>query len=65
MIKLLLFIFSISLVYGNDINVRFLFNPFQKKKKINYSLNDISNYPIGIFKIDRKYIDYSVSFKVI
>ncbi len=37
-------------------------NPFKNSKKINYSLNDISNYPIGIFKIDRKYIDYSVSF---
>jgi len=37
-------------------------DPFKNKKKVNYSLNDIINYPIGIFSYDKKYFEYKVSF---
>ena len=60
--KFLIFIFSIGVLYSNNIVEEISLNPFKNSKKINYSLDDISNYPIGIFKIDRKYIDYNVSF---
>ena len=40
--------------YGN-----YLPDPFSKKKKINFSYNDISNYPIGIFDLNKK-IDETV-----
>ena len=60
--KFLIFILSIGILYSNNVVEEISLNPFKNSKKINYSLNDISNYPIGIFKIDRKYIDYSVSF---
>jgi len=44
----LIFLTNISMAndYGN-----FLPDPFSKKKKINFSYNDISNYPIGIFDL--------------
>ena len=60
--KFLIFILSIGILYSRNVVEEISLNPFKNSKKINYSLNDISNYPIGIFKIDRKYIDYSVSF---
>ncbi|MEL1231547.1 MAG: cell surface protein SprA, partial [Candidatus Neomarinimicrobiota bacterium] len=52
----LIFLTNISMAndYGN-----FLPDPFSKKKKINFSYNDISNYPIGIFDLNKN-IDETV-----
>ncbi len=52
-----------SQIFGQNIIQDFGFNPFKSKSKINYSLNDISNYPIGIFSINKKYLEYDVSFE--
>ena len=60
--KVLIFIVFIGLLIGNSSIEEISFNPFKNSKKVNYSLNDISNYPIGIFQFDRKYLDYEVSF---
>ena len=42
--------FNSLLLAGNFDN--YFIDPFAKKKNINFSLNDISNYPIGIFDLD-------------
>ena len=59
----LLFIVLISQIFGQNIIQDFGFDPFKSKSKTNYSLNDISNYPIGIFSINKKYLEYDVSFE--
>lgn len=60
--KVLIFVVVTGILFGNSSIEKISFNPFKNSKKVNYSLNDISNYPIGIFKLDRKYLDYEVSF---
>ena len=60
--KVLIFIVFIGLLFGNSSIEEISFDPFKNSKKVNYSLNDISNYPIGIFQFDRKYLDYELSF---
>ena len=60
--KVLIFIVFIGVLFGNSSIEEISFDPFKNSKKVNYSLNDISNYPIGIFQFDRKYLDYEVSF---
>ncbi|MEL1224135.1 MAG: cell surface protein SprA, partial [Candidatus Neomarinimicrobiota bacterium] len=60
--NILLFIVLISQIFGQNIFQDFVFDPFKSKSKINYSLNDISNYPIGIFPINKKYLEYDISF---
>ena len=57
----LILLFSQAL--GQDLIRDFAFDPFKSKTKINYSLNDLSNYPIGIFSINKKYLKYEVSFE--
>ena len=57
------FLLLFNQIFGQNIFQDFGFNPFKSKSKINYSLNDISNYPIGIFSISKKYLDYEVSFE--
>ena len=61
--NILLFIVFISQIFGQNIIQDFGFDPFKSKSKTNYSLNDISNYPIGIFSINKKYLEYDVSFE--
>jgi hypothetical protein len=58
--KIFLLILSLSISLGSDGFKNISSDPFKKKKKINYSLNSISNYPIGIFSLDKKYITYDV-----
>ena len=50
--NILLLIVFISQNFGQNIIQDFGFDPFKSKSKTNYSLNDISNYPIGIFSIN-------------
>ena len=57
------FLLLFNQIFGQNIFQDFGFNPFKSKSKINYSLNDISNYPIGIFSISKKYLEYEVSFE--
>ena len=57
-----LILFS-SQIISQDLVQDFSFDPFKSKSKINYSLNDLSNYPIGIFSINDKYLKYEVSFE--
>tara|TARA_S200000501_G_scaffold378534_1_gene441689 strand:- start:464 stop:6634 length:6171 start_codon:yes stop_codon:yes gene_type:complete len=57
---ILIISFNISLANGSLKNSSS--DPFKKNKKVNYSLNNISNYPIGIFSYDKKYFQYDVSF---
>ena len=54
-------IFSPSLLFGAD---NLITNPFYKTKKINFCLNDISNYPIGIFNVKDSFIKYQVDFNI-
>ena len=61
--KFTFLILLFSQAVGQDLIRDFAFDPFKSKTKINYSLNDLSNYPIGIFSIDKKYLKYEVSFK--
>ena len=60
--KILIFFLFLGGLFSNDSLEKITFNPFKNSQKANYSLNDISNYPIGIFQFDRKYLDYQVSF---
>ena len=60
--KLIIFVCLIGVLFSNSIVKEITFDPFINSKKTNYSLSDISNYPIGIFKIDKKFLDYNVSF---
>ena len=60
--KILIFFLFLGGLFSNDFLEKITFNPFKNSQKANYSLNDISNYPIGIFQFDRKYLDYQVSF---
>ena len=57
------FLLLFNQIFGQNIFQDFGFNPFKSKSKINYSLNDISYYPIGIFSISKKYLEYEVSFE--
>ena len=57
------FILLFNQIFGQNTFQDFGFDPFKSKSKINYSLNDISNYPIGIFSISKKYLEYEVSFE--
>ena len=54
-------IFFPSLLFGAD---NLITNPFYKTKKINFCLNDISNYPIGIFNVKNSFTKYQVDFNV-
>ena len=54
-------IFSPSLLFGAD---NLITNPFYKTKKINFCLNDISNYPIGIFNVKDSFTKYQVDFNI-
>ena len=60
--KIFILILSLSISLGFDGFKHFSSDPFKKKKKVHYSLNDITNYPIGIFSFDKKYFEYEVSF---
>ena len=60
--KLIIFVCLIGVLFSNSIVKEITFDPFINSKKTNYSLSDISNYPIGIFKVDKKFLDYNVSF---
>ena len=60
--KIFILILSLSISLGFDGFKNFSSDPFKKKKKVHYSLNDITNYPIGIFSFDKKYFEYEVSF---
>ena len=55
------FIFLLNIAIANDYG-NYLPDPFSKKQKINFSYNDISNYPIGIFDLNKD-IDETV-FKI-
>ena len=46
-----------NLLFGSD---NLITDPFSKSKKINFCLNDISNYPIGIFNPKLSLINYQV-----
>ena len=52
-------IFTISFISFNGFpqsnSSKYSFNPFESKVPVKYSLNDLSNYPIGIFKFDKKF----------
>jgi len=54
-------IFFPSLLFGAD---NLITNPFYKTKKINFCLNDISNYPIGIFNVKNSFTKYQVDFNI-
>jgi len=43
-----------NFIFASELSNKNLLNPFQNKEKINFSLNDISNYPIGIFDLKRE-----------
>ena len=60
--KIFILILSLSISLGSDGFKNISSDPFKKKKKVNYSLSDITNYPIGIFSFDKKYFEYEVSF---
>ena len=60
--KLIIFVCLIGVLFSNSIVKEITFDPFINSKKTNYSLSDISNYPIGIFKVDKKFLEYNVSF---
>ena len=60
--KIIILILSLSISLGSGSFKNISSDPFKNKKKINYSLNDIINYPIGIFSYDKKYFEYKVSF---
>ena len=53
----LFLIVSTSILFSSEMKVseRFSIDPFKYKSKINFSFNDISNYPKGIFDISKKY----------
>ena len=46
-----------NLLFGSD---NLITNPFSKSEKINFCLNDISNYPIGIFNPKSSLVSYQV-----
>ena len=50
-IIIFIILFFNSLLFAGNFD-NYLINPFVKKKNINFSLNNISNYPIGIFDLD-------------
>ena len=52
--KFIIFICLTGVLFSNSIVKEISFDPFINSKKTNYSLSDISNYPIGIFKVDKK-----------
>ena len=56
--KIFILILSLSISLGYDGLKNISSDPFKKKKKVNYSLSDITNYPIGIFSFDKKYFEY-------
>ena len=60
--KLIIFVCLIGVLFSNSIVKEISFDPFINSKKTNYSLSDISNYPIGIFKVDKRFLEYNVSF---
>ena len=60
--KLIIFVCLIGVLFSKSIVKEITFDPFINSKKTNYSLSDISNYPIGIFKVDKKFLEYNVSF---
>src|SRR6056300_116600 len=45
------FLMWLNIVFASDFFHSNLHNPFKKKQKINFSLNDFSNYPIGLFDL--------------
>ena len=60
--KFIIFICLTGVLFSNSIVKEISFDPFINSKKTNYSLSDISNYPIGIFKVDKRFLEYNVSF---
>ena len=54
-------IFFPNLLFGAD---NLITNPFYKTTKINFCLNDISNYPIGIFNVKNSLTQYQVNFNI-
>ncbi|MFL2511122.1 MAG: cell surface protein SprA [Candidatus Neomarinimicrobiota bacterium] len=58
--KIISFILFMSISFTNSPVSDIIFDPFKNKKKINYSLNNITNYPIGIFSFDKKYFNYEL-----
>jgi len=59
-------IFSLSPILGskNLIDNRLITNPFLKSQIANFCLNDISNYPIGIFNVKNSLTKYQVNFNI-
>jgi cell surface protein SprA len=60
----IVFFLSPLLGFNDSINNSIVTNPFVKKQVANFCLNDISNYPIGIFKNTQSLNKYSVKFEV-
>ena len=60
--KFVLFIVSLSISWGNQPFDVITIDPFKNKQKINYSFNNIANYPINIFHFDKKFFKYDVDF---
>ena len=60
--KLVIFVCLIGVLFSNSIVKEITFDPFINSKKTNYSLSDISNYPIGFYKFFIYFFDYYVSF---
>ena len=62
------FLILIFLLFSNlfsfDEKNNFTFDPFKSNKKIKYSLNDFSNYPIGIFDIYDNYFDEEIKLNL-
>ncbi len=48
------FLMWCNIVFASDFLNSNLDNPFYKKEKINFSLNDFSNYPIGLFNLKKE-----------
>ena len=63
--KFIIFICLTGVLFSNSIVKEISFDPFINSKKTNYSLSDISNYPIGIFKVDKKLEDHKEILKLI
>ena len=61
--KLIIFVCLIGVLFSNSIVKEITFDPFINSKKTNYSLSDLSNYPIGIFKVDKKFLEYKNNYE--
>jgi cell surface protein SprA len=58
--KLIKIILLSGLILGKGLPDEIFLNPFKEKLRPNYALSDISNYPIGIFKINQRNISYEL-----